>query len=254
MVKLSVITPVLNSEQTIRGCMESVLSQHADVEHIIIDGKSSDSTLKIIKEYDAHVARIISEPDRGIYDALNKGIAVSTGDVIGILHADDFFASSETLARISELFEKRLLDSCYGDLIYVDFHDTSRVVRYWKSDEFKFGRFYHGWMPPHPTFFARRSVYEKYGGFNLNLGTAADYELMLRLLLRYQISTVYLPEIITCMRIGGASNASLANRLRANFNDRKAWRINGLKPYPWTLAMKPLRKITQYRIKSGLKL
>jgi glycosyltransferase involved in cell wall biosynthesis len=254
MVKLSVLTPVLNSEKTLHDCMKSILNQHADIEHIIIDGKSSDGTLKIISEYDAHVAKIISEPDRGIYDALNKGIAVSTGEVIGILHADDFFASSETLGRISGLFEKTSLDSCYGDLVYVDFHDTSRIIRYWKSDEFKISRFYHGWMPPHPTFFARRSVYEKYGGFNLTLGTAADYELMLRLLLRHQISTVYLPEIITCMRVGGESNASLASRLRANFNDRKAWRINELKPYPWTLAMKPLRKVFQYRIKSGLKL
>jgi glycosyltransferase len=249
MVKLSVLTPVFNSEKTLHDCMKSVLSQRADIEHIIIDGQSSDGTLRIINEYAPHVAKIISEPDRGIYDALNKGIAVSTGEVIGILHADDFFASWETLARISEIFEKTSVESCYGDLVYVDFHDTSRIIRYWKSNEFKINRFYHGWMPPHPTFFARRSVYEKYGGFNLNLGTAADYELMLRLLLRHRVSTVYLPEVITFMRIGGASNASLLNRLRANFYDRKAWRINGLKPYPWTLALKPLRKIGQFVFK-----
>jgi glycosyltransferase len=248
--RISVITVLLNAASTLRDNLESVRRQSLPVEHILIDGGSTDESLAIASDF-SHISRIISEPDRGIYDALNKGFAVSTGDVIGILHADDFFASSETLGRISELFEKTSWDSCYGDLVYVDFHDTSRIIRYWKSDEFKINRFYHGWMPPHPTFFARRSIYEKYGGFNLNLGTAADYELMLRLLFRHRISTGYLPEIITCMRVGGASNASLANRLRANFNDRKAWRINGLKPYPWTLAMKPLRKISQYIKRAG---
>ena len=137
-----------------------------------------------------------------------------------------------------------------GDLVYVDANDTDRVVRYWRSWDYKPKKFYWGWMPPHPTFFVRREVYERCGLFNPDLGTAADYELMLRFLVRYKITSAYLSEIIIKMRSGGASNASLINRLRANRMDRLAWEVNGLRPYPWTLWMKPLRKIPQYFRKS----
>ena len=137
-----------------------------------------------------------------------------------------------------------------GDLVYVDANDTDRVVRYWRSGDFALHKFYWGWMPPHPTFFVRREVYERCGLFNPDLGTAADYELMLRFLVRYKITSAYLSEIIIKMRSGGASNASLINRLRANRMNRMAWKVNGLRPYPWTLWMKPLRKIPQYFRKS----
>jgi len=145
-----------------------------------------------------------------------------------------------------DVFEKQNIDSCYGDLLYVDKNDKNKVIRYWKSSEYKHGKFKQGWMPPHPTFFVRRKIYEKYGYFNLALGSAADYELMLRFLVKHRITTAYIPEVLVKMRIGGKSNSSLRNRIRANRMDRMAWKVNDLKPYPWTLWMKPLRKIGQY--------
>jgi glycosyltransferase len=197
---------------------------------------------------------------------MNKGIRLSTGDVIGILNADDFYADERVLEKVADVFANQSVDACYGDLVYVkeqgsrikdrgsrcssqishlgaqDYH----VVRYWKSQSFHPDKFYWGWMPPHPTFFVRRSVYEKYGLFNLNHGSAADYEIMLRFLLKHRIKVAYIPEVLVKMRVGGVSNASLENRLKANQMDRKAWEVNGLKPYPWTLWMKPLRKIPQW--------
>lgn len=209
---------------------------------------------------------MVSEPDRGIYDGMNKGLRLATGDVVGILNADDFYSSAETLAKVAKVFAEPGVDSCYGDLVYVadekeslqssvistqsrvsgPFARDYKVVRYWRSGEFDYREFYWGWMVPHPTFFVRRSVYERYGYFNLEMGTAADYELMLRFLVRHRISAAYLPEILIQMRSGGASNVTLKARMKANRMDRKAWEVNELKPYPWTLMMKPLRKVGQW--------
>ncbi len=144
------------------------------------------------------------------------------------------------------LKENSSIASCFGDLVYVRDHNAKKIVRYWKASEFDKRRFYHGWMPPHPTFFVRRSVYLKYGGFNLDLGTSADYELMLRFLLKYGITCGYIPRILVKMGTGGVSNVSVKNRLLANYHDRRAWRVNDLKPFPWTLYLKPLSKIGQY--------
>jgi len=230
-------------------------------EHIIVDGGSTDDTLSIIEGYVAGrtATKVISEPDNGLYDALNKGIAMATGDVVGILHADDVYQSPDTLAKIAKVFEDPSVEACYGDLLYVsEGHDNSKlsiqnlkfdIVRYWQSGSFSPDKFKWGWMPPHPTFFVRRTVYEKYGLFRLDLGTAADYELMLRFLVNHRIHCAYLPEVLVCMRVGGASNRSLEARLKANCMDRKAWEVNGLRPYPWTIMLKPLRKIPQYFIK-----
>jgi glycosyltransferase len=243
--KVSIITATFNSGSTIRDCLDSVKDQGNAVEHIIIDGGSTDGTLDIVKTY-PHVSRVISEPDQGIYDAMNKGIALASGDVIGILNSDDVYADHDVLTKVARIFSKESVDSCYGDLLYVDPANITKITRIWKSGPFHKENFYWGWMPPHPTFFVRRQVYEKYGKFNLDLGSAADYELMLRFLVKHKISMAYIPEVLVKMRAGGVSNMSLKNRIRANRMDLKAWEVNGLKPYPWTNFLKPLRKIKQY--------
>ena len=245
MPDISIITATYNSAATLKDCLNSVRDQQLAVEHVIIDGVSKDATLKIAGSY-PHVSRIISEPDGGIYDAMNKGIAVATGEVIGILNSDDFYADDQVLARVAEVFKDPSVETCYGDLHYVDAVTTGKVTRNWRAGRYRRGAFYWGWMPPHPTFFVRRSVYERFGRFNLNLGSAADYELMLRFLVKHQVSSVYVPDVLVKMRAGGESNASLKNRLKANRMDRRAWQVNGLKPYPWTLTMKPLRKVGQF--------
>lgn len=242
---VSIITASYNSASTIRECLDSVKDQGDNVEHIVIDGGSTDGTLDIVRSY-PHISRVISGPDRGIYDAMNKGIALATGDVIGILNSDDFYADGNVLTRVAKVFTKDCIESCYGDLVYVDPADISKIIRNWKSGAFLKDKFYWGWMPPHPTFFVRREVYGQYGVFNRDMGSAADYELMLRLLLKQGISTAYIPEVLVKMRAGGVSNNSLFNRLKANRMDRKAWDINGLDPHPWTAYMKPLRKIGQF--------
>lgn len=245
MVDISIITATYNSASTLRGTLESVLEQGVGAEQIIIDGGSKDQTMEIVTSY-PHIDKWVSEPDRGIYDAMNKGIAMASGEVIGILNSDDFYADERVLSRVAEVFTDPRVDSCYGDLKYVHPLDTTKVTRNWKSGSFSREAFFWGWMPPHPTFFVRRSVYEKYGCFNLELGSAADYELMLRFLVKHRISTVYISEVLVKMRAGGASNLSLKNRLKANRMDHKAWYVNELRPYPWTSVMKPLRKIGQF--------
>jgi len=250
-VKVSIITAAFNNKSHIRDCITSIFAQsYPDVEHIIVDGGSTDGTLDVIKAHDKKIAKWISEPDQGIYDAMNKGISLASGEVIGILNADDFYANSHVVSNVASVFHDDCICSCYGDLEYIDPENTSRVVRYWHSGHFQVKSFYWGWMPPHPTFFVRRDVYEKYGLYNLTLGSAADYELMLRFLLKYRITTAYIPEVLVKMRQGGTSNASLRNRLRANLMDRMAWNINGIKPYPWTLYLKPLRKFGQFFVNS----
>jgi glycosyltransferase involved in cell wall biosynthesis len=247
MLKISVITACYNSAETIETTVKSVLSQEGvTVEYILIDGDSTDQTLAVLEPYRSHFAHFISEKDQGIYDALNKGIARASGDIIAILHADDFYASSNILKHVAACFEKNNCASVYGDLHYVDRNDTAKIVRNWKSCAYASDLFLKGWMPPHPAFFLRREYYVTYGSFNTQFKTAADYELMLRMLYRHNIGAVYLPEVLVKMRTGGVSNVSLKNRIRANREDRHAWKINGLKPKLFTLIQKPLSKLSQY--------
>ena len=243
---ISIVTVSYNSEKTIKHCIDSVRDQNVPVEHVLVDGASTDGTHKIIREYQNHFSKVIVEPDNGIYDAMNKGIDSTTGDIIGILNSDDYYATKNSLSKVVSVFCNDEIQACYGDLKYVDAQDEARVVRYWKAGEFDAQKFYWGWMPPHPTFLVRRSVYQKLGTFNLSLGSAADYEIMLRFLLKHRIGATYVPYTLVNMRTGGMSNASLANRLRANLMDRRSWEINQLKPYPWTLYLKPLRKLPQW--------
>ncbi|MCP4575693.1 MAG: glycosyltransferase [Deltaproteobacteria bacterium] len=247
---ISIITAAKNALTPIRACVESVQQQDYPAEHIIVVGSPKDRTAKALENDFSSTATILYEPDSGIYDAMNRGLAATTGEVIATLNADDFYAHGRVLSRAAEVFKNRSMDSCYGDLVYVAASNPSKVVRYWKSTPYRKELLYKGWMPPHPTFFARRSIYEKHGGFNPNLGTSADYELMLRFFMRNHICAEYIPEVMVIMRNGGQSNSSLRNRIKANRMDKMAWRINGLKAKPWTFMAKPLLKIGQYFFKN----
>jgi glycosyltransferase involved in cell wall biosynthesis len=248
-MKVSIITATYNSAATIRDTLIAIQQQsHPDIEHIIIDGCSTDNTLKIVSEFN-HVTKIISEKDKGIYDAMNKGIEHATGDVIGILNSDDIYVDAHVIATVAKEFEDLSVQATYADLQYVQQNDLNRIVRTWKTGVFSKKNFYYGWMPPHPTFFVRKEVYEKVGLFNLSLRSAADYEMMLRILLKHEMHTKYIPEVIVKMRSGGLSNASFKNRIKANKEDRLAWKMNGLNPYFFTLYAKPIRKISQFIIK-----
>jgi glycosyltransferase involved in cell wall biosynthesis len=247
-MKISIVTPAFNSAQTIADTIRSVKSQHyTDIEYIIVDGGSNDGTHEIVEAHADVVDIFISEKDNGIYHAMNKGIRAASGDVIAILNSDDFYVNPYVIDRVMACFIKnKRLQSVYGDLQYVDKDDTTQIVRHWESGAYKRKRFLAGWMPPHPAFFVRRSAYENYGQFNERLRNSADYELMLRFLYKNGISTYYVPEVLVRMRTGGASNAGLKSRWRANREDRLAWQINGLRPRFYTIPLKPLRKLGQY--------
>jgi glycosyltransferase len=243
---LSIITPSLNSVAVLADCIESVRGQRINFEHILVDGASTDGTMRVAEGYAGHFAQVVSEADRGLYAAMNKGIDLASGDIIGILNADDFYSSGDTLAAVESVFSDPDVDACYGDLEYVAAADCGHVVRRWQAGEFGRKKFLNGWMPPHPTLFLRRQVYERYGMFREDLGTAADYEFMLRVFVKNGLTAVYIPRVLVRMRAGGASNRSLAARWRANRNDALAWKVNDLRPRPWTLLAKPLRKMGQW--------
>lgn len=246
-MKVTIITVVFNAENTIKHCIESVLAQDFNtIEYIIIDGQSTDGTLSVIKSYQDRISRIVSEKDGGIYDAMNKGIELASGEIIGILNADDVYAYNSVISDVVEVFENQKVDGVYGDLVYINSLSEGKIKRKWISGSYYKDAFLWGWMPPHPTFFVRKECYQKFGGFRLNLGSAADYELMLRFIHKHGISLHYLPKIMIKMCMGGASNATLENRILANQNDRRAWKINSLKPYFFTLALKPARKMFQF--------
>ena len=243
---ISIITIAYNSASTISDTLESVrIQDYPRIEHIIIDGGSKDDTVKISKQF-PHVEKIISEPDHGLYDAMNKGISHSTGEIVGILNSDDFYVNSTVISDVVKLMEEQQSEALYADLVFVARYHTDQVVRYWKTGDYKTNSFLLGWMPPHPTFFVRREVYKMYGVYKTELRFSADYELMLRLLYKNRIKVSYLPKVIVKMREGGVSNASILNRIKANQEDRKAWRLNGLQPWLFTLWLKPFRKINQF--------
>jgi glycosyltransferase involved in cell wall biosynthesis len=245
--KISIITVTYNSAQTLEQTILSVLSQdYPNLEYIIVDGKSTDTTFTIIEKYRNKITHFISEKDDGLYHAINKGINLATGDIIGILHADDFYTKNDVLTGIAETFKMNEADAVYANLHYVDKNNTDKIIRTWKSGSFSPNKFLWGWMPPHPTFFVKKNCYTKYGVFNTTLRSAADYEIMLRLLYKHKIKAAYLPEFIVKMRVGGQSNASIQNRVKANNEDRMAWKLNEVKPYFFTLIIKPLRKLTQF--------
>lgn len=246
-MKVSIITIAYNAEDTIEDTIKSVIAQnYTDLEYVIVDGASKDGTMEIVNRYKDQISIIHSEPDRGIYDAMNKGVGLANGEIIGILNADDIYADENVVTAIVQKFQETNAEGVYADLVYVNRENTDQVTRTWISGEYKEGKFKKGWMPPHPTFFLKKECYDKYGTYTLKLRSAADYELMLRMIHKNKIKVAYLNKIITKMRVGGTSNVSLKNRLKANREDREAWRMNGLKPGTFTVIRKPLSKITQF--------
>jgi len=243
-VKISIITVCFNSEKTIRDTIESVLSQsYPDVEYIIIDGLSKDNTMSIVSEYDDKISKIISEPDNGIYDGLNKGVSLATGDVIAFLHSDDVYANEAVISDIINYFDNNT-QGVYGDLVYTDKADVNKVFRYWKSCDFLPSLLSKGWMPPHPTLFLRREVYQKYGAFDISFKIAGDYDFMLRIL-KDNIAVKYLPQVIYKMRLGGESNRSIKNILDKSKEDLRAMRKNKINNPFFALFYKNVSKIMQ---------
>ncbi len=238
----------MNSSETIHNTIESVLKQtYQEIEYIIIDGKSSDNTLEIIEEYKKyfkHRLKCLSEKDSGIYDAMNKGIALATGDIIGILNSDDLFVTDDVIRKVSQAFiENQDIDCLHADLYYVSKENTNNIVRYWKSGQLR--EFSKGWHPAHPTFFVRREVYEKFGLFDLNFKLAADFELMLRFIEKNQVKLYYLEEPIVKMRLGGATNKSIKNIFLGNIECYNAFKKNGIKvnlSYPFYRLLPKLKQ------------
>lgn len=251
-MKISIITITYNSQHTVEDTIRSVVAQkYDDIEYIIIDGLSKDKTIEIVNKFKPHISKIISEKDAGLYDALNKGIKHATGDVIGMLHSDDIYADDNVISKVAEKFKSDAqLEAVYADLVFVNRDDTGKIMRTWKSGAYREGAFEKGWMPPHPTFFVKKSCYEKLGDFNISLKLSADYELMLRFIHKNKIKIAYIPETFVKMRMGGVSNVSFFVKLKANIEDKLAWKLNGIKPGKFTLFRKPLSKIGQY-LKGG---
>ena len=227
-MKISIITVTLNSESTIKKTIESVIKQdYVNIEYIIIDGGSSDNTLSIVKDYKEYVTVLVSEPDKGVYDAMNKGIRLATGDVIGFLNSDDLYENDRVLTKVAQIFiDNPLIQASYADLIYTAKHDTSKNIRYWKSNDFSYGLFSKGWSPPHPTFFVRSCIYKKFGNFKLNYKIASDIDLMMRFIEVKKINTHYMSEVLVKMRMGGISNKNLKNIVKLNIEI-----LNALKSY-----------------------
>jgi len=246
-MKISVITAVFNCRDFIEDCILSVSSQtNRDIEHIIIDGGSTDGTVDLIKKHSSSITVWTTGPDNGIYEALNKGLATASGDVVGFLHADDIYAGDDVLATVAAYMTESGKDSCHGDLLYVGKRDTNKVIRYWKSRPYEPGMFERGWMPPHPAFFAKKEVFERFGYFNTGFRISADYELMLRFLRKENIAGGYIPKVFVKMRVGGASNRSIKNLAIKTLEDYRAWKINGLSRRFYTIPLKNLSKIPQF--------
>ena len=247
-MKISIITCSYNAVNTIEETIRSVLLQKdADIEYIVIDGLSGDGTVDIVKKYSDKIYKFISEKDSGIYNAMNKGIKLAGGDIVGFLNADDVCFNEKIINEVIKVFDNENVDSVYGDLIYVS-EDNNKIKRHWKSGNFNINNFKKGWMPPHPSFFVKKDIYEKYGGFNENYKISADYELMVRLLYKNKISTFYLPEILVKMKNGGISNkiSHTFKRLKEDYDIMKKYNLSGFSGELGVMFQKRFYKISQY--------
>ena len=244
-MKLSLVTVVYNDRRVGRA-LASILAQRHDaqLEVIVVDGGSTDGTLEILQRFLPHITTLISEPDDGIYDAMNKGIAHATGDVVGMLNADDVYQDANVLQDVVSAFQEPQVEACYGDLVHVD--GENKIVRYWRSGECRRSKFYFGWMPPHPTFFVRRHLYCRYGAFDTSLQMSADYELMLRFILKNRVKPYYVDRVLVRMTIGGKSNRSVSNIIQGNYEAYRAWQRNGLALGYLVPFLKPAQKLFQF--------
>lgn len=227
-MRISIITVVYNNERTIKSAIDSVLGQaNIDLEYIIVDGASKDKTMEVVRSYGEQVHKVVSEPDKGIYDAMNKGIGMATGEIIGILNSDDVYENENILSSVVSSFASTNCDCVYGNIVYVSESDLNKVIRYWKPGKQK--SFFSGWHPAHPTFFVRNKTYQKYGLYRLDMPVAADFEMMFRLMENHKLSAAYLDMVMVRMRLGGASNNSVSS-IRSGFKDiQKAFIVNGSK-------------------------
>lgn len=248
-MKLSIVTVCLNSVETIEDTIKSVLIQdYKNIEYIVVDGRSTDGTLDILKKYRDRIHKYISEPDKGIYDAMNKGIKLARGDIIAILNSDDVYADSTVVGQMVNFMETTLVDAAYSNLVYVDRDDTGRIKRFWNPGEYKKGAFLKGWTIPHPTFFCHREIFEKFGLYNTKFQIAADFELMMRFVEKHKIKVDYLPKVIVKMRTGGKANI-LKGIIRGNMEIFRALRINEFHLSPLFFVSKPITKISQLFIR-----
>lgn len=243
---VTIITATYNSEATFEQCIRFVIEQtYKNIEYIIIDNCSKDKTLDIARTYSDQISRIVSEPDKGIFDALNKGIQLAQGDIIGFLHADDFYTSPAVIEKVVARFIESGSDAVYGDLQYVSRKNTKKIVRNWIAGDYKEKNLLKGWMPPHPTFFVKRICYKKFGLFNIEYKIASDYELILRFLAKYKITVSYLPEVLIRMRTGGTSNRGIRNIFKKSSEDLKAMKLHGTGNF-FTLLRKNFQKLEQF--------
>ncbi|MBL8350013.1 MAG: glycosyltransferase [Burkholderiaceae bacterium] len=245
-MKITVITVTYNGGRTLVEALDSVARQtHPDIEHIVIDGGSTDGSLALIKRHGAHIAHMVSEPDKGIYDAMNKGLRMASGELVGFLNSDDTFATDDAIEQVARAASHGRPDAVFGDLVYVDPSRSQSTVRYWRAGNFSLAKLRLGWMPPHPTLYVRRDVIGRIGPFDARLRIAADYEFMLRLLSQPGLKVAYVPKVLVRMRLGGISNQSIAAMLRKSREDLAALRkhrVGGLV----TLVLKNLRKLPQF--------
>ncbi len=250
MLRVSIITVVYNGRDHIESAIQSVVSQtYKNIEHIIVDGGSTDGTQDVIKEYGDKIAKFVSEKDNGLYDAMNKGIKLATGDIIGTLNADDFYADSNSIERVVEAMEREHADALWGDLVYVKAGDESKMTRVWKSGSYEPGKFQKGWMPPHPAFFVRKYIYDRFGLFRADFKIAADYELMLRFLEKNKVKGMYLPGVLVKMRTGGKTGKgilNIKNIIRYKLEDYRAWQVNDLPVSLSIFFTKSFSKIGQF--------
>ena len=247
-MKITVITVVLNAVDTIKDTIQSVIDQdYQDIEHIVIDGGSTDGTMDVVNSFRKQLAIVVSEPDKGIYDAMNKGIDLASGDVIGTLNSDDWYENNRVISRVVAAFENGVdLDAVYGDIVFVAKDKPHGLVRYWESQPYKEGLFEKGWMPAHPSFFVKRDCYSRYGKFDLDLKIQSDFDLTMRFMVVNKIKTQYLPGVMVKMRMGGVTNNRISNVIKGNLEAYRACKKNGLSVTPLFMLKKVLSRLPQF--------